>query len=198
MSGRHARSMMRTRHTRQERGTCVSRTASWLSKPTRKTTKVPPIRQVVCIPPAKAIFFTAASKFARSCHAGKGTWPAIWMLPSDPFRYSTSCEEGDDWQGSSTCDAWPNSGEIDIMEHVGYEMGHIHGTVHNEAYYWLKWEQRKGRILLAMSIRIFTSTRCNGRLTESIHSSMAHTTLPTSTKKPAGVHGPTTTRSILF
>ena len=79
---------------------------------------------------------------------GMGTWPAIWMLPSDPYRYSTTCEEGEDWQGSAPCDAWPNSGEIDIMEHVGYEMGHVHGTVHNEAYYWAKWEQRKGRILL--------------------------------------------------
>jgi len=80
--------------------------------------------------------------------AGQGSWPAIWMLPSDPYRYATTCEEGEDWQGSTTCDAWPNSGEIDIMEHVGYQMGHIHGTVHNEAYYWLKWEQRKGRILI--------------------------------------------------
>ena len=80
--------------------------------------------------------------------SGQGTWPAIWMLPSDPFRYATTCEEGEDWQGSSTCDAWPNSGEIDIMEHVGYQMNHVHGTVHNEAYYWVKWEQRKGRILL--------------------------------------------------
>ena len=79
---------------------------------------------------------------------GQGTWAAIWMLPSDPFFYATTCEAGDDWQGSSTCDAWPKSGEIDIMEHVGYQMGHVHGTVHNEAYYWLKWEQRKGRVLL--------------------------------------------------
>jgi len=79
---------------------------------------------------------------------GKGTWPAIWMLPSDPFRYASSCSAGTDWQGNATCDAWPNSGEIDIMEHVGYQMGHVHGTVHNQAYYWLKWEQRKGRILL--------------------------------------------------
>lgn len=79
---------------------------------------------------------------------GQGTWAAIWMLPSDPYKYATTCDEGEDWQGSQTCDAWPNSGEIDIMEHVGYQMGHIHGTVHNEAYYWVKWEQRKGRILI--------------------------------------------------
>ena len=78
---------------------------------------------------------------------GKGTWAAIWMLPSDPFRYASNCEQGEDWQGSSTCDAWPNSGEIDILEHVGYQMGHVHGTVHSKAYYWVQWEQRKGRIL---------------------------------------------------
>lgn len=48
---------------------------------------------------------------------GKGTWPAIWMLPTD-WAY------GD----------WPKSGEIDIMEHVGYDSGIIHGTIHTEAY----------------------------------------------------------------
>jgi beta-glucanase (GH16 family) len=79
---------------------------------------------------------------------GQGSWPAIWMLPSDPYKYSSTCEDGEDWQGSSVCDAWPNSGEIDIMEHVGYQMGHVHGTVHNKAYYWVNWEQRKGRVLV--------------------------------------------------
>ena len=78
---------------------------------------------------------------------GQGTWPAIWMLPDDPFAYATTCSD-EEWQGNSDCDAWPNSGEIDIMEHVGYQMNHVHGTVHTEAYYWVKWEQRKGRILL--------------------------------------------------
>jgi beta-glucanase (GH16 family) len=43
---------------------------------------------------------------------------------------------------------WPNSGEIDIMEHVGYMMNHVHNTVHTKAYPWTMWEQRKGRIIL--------------------------------------------------
>ena len=79
---------------------------------------------------------------------GMGTWPAIWMLPSDPFTYATTCSDDPDWQGSADCDAWPNSGEMDIMEHVGYQMGHVHGTVHTKAYYWAVWKQRKGRIIL--------------------------------------------------
>lgn len=48
---------------------------------------------------------------------GTGTWPAIWMLPTD-WKYG----------------GWPTSGEIDIMEHVGFDMGIIHGTVHTDAY----------------------------------------------------------------
>ncbi|WP_245942426.1 malectin domain-containing carbohydrate-binding protein [Candidatus Colwellia aromaticivorans] len=78
--------------------------------------------------------------------AGQGTWSAIWMLPSNPYKYATTCQVNENWQGSSTCDAWPNSGEIDIMEHVGYDMQTIHGTAHNKAYYWANWEQRKGSI----------------------------------------------------
>lgn len=48
---------------------------------------------------------------------GLGTWPAIWMLPTD-------WEYGD----------WPSSGEIDIMEHVGYDPNVIHGSIHTLAY----------------------------------------------------------------
>jgi beta-glucanase (GH16 family) len=48
---------------------------------------------------------------------GKGTWPAIWMLPTE-------------WKYGS----WPGSGEIDIMEQVGYEPQVIHASVHTKAY----------------------------------------------------------------
>lgn len=51
--------------------------------------------------------------------AGRGTWPAIWMLPTD-------------WEYGN----WPKSGEIDIMEHVGYDPDVIHITTHTEAYYF--------------------------------------------------------------
>jgi beta-glucanase (GH16 family) len=78
---------------------------------------------------------------------GQGNWAAIWMLPSDPFKYATNCKDIRDWQGNDNCDAWPNSGEIDILEHVGYLQGHVHGTVHNRAYYFVNKEQRKGRVI---------------------------------------------------
>lgn len=44
---------------------------------------------------------------------GRGVWPAIWML-------------GEDFPE----DPWPDCGEIDIMEFVGHDPDHVHGTVH--------------------------------------------------------------------
>lgn len=67
--------------------------------------------------------------------AGQGLWSALWMLPSDPYRYATTCDNGAEWQGNPDCDAWPNSGEIDIMEHVGYDMKRVHSTVHNRRFF---------------------------------------------------------------
>ncbi len=57
--------------------------------------------------------------------SGTGTWPAIWMLPTNN-QYGT----------------WPKSGEIDIMEHVGFDHGKIHGTVHTENFNHLKGTQK--------------------------------------------------------
>lgn len=47
---------------------------------------------------------------------GRGLWPAFWTLPVD------------------NSGGWPASGEIDIMEHVGWDPGRIHGTIHTKAY----------------------------------------------------------------
>lgn len=55
---------------------------------------------------------------------GLGTWPAIWMLSSD-------------WQYGG----WPESGEIDIMEHVGFDQDVVHGTVHTKAFNHIKGTQ---------------------------------------------------------
>jgi len=79
--------------------------------------------------------------------AGQGTWPAIWMLPTDFYRYAAICPS-EKLNESFICNGggWPNSGEIDIMEHVGYDMNRVHATVHNLAYYWVNGEQRKASI----------------------------------------------------
>ncbi len=45
--------------------------------------------------------------------AGRGLWPAIWLLPDDK-RYG----------------GWAASGEIDIMEALGHEPDRVHGTLH--------------------------------------------------------------------
>ncbi|RKE04137.1 glycoside hydrolase family 16 protein [Marinifilum flexuosum] len=58
---------------------------------------------------------------------GRGTWPAIWMMP-EGWTYS---------HGN-----WPNIGEIDIMEHVGSDVGVIHASAHSKDYQWQKGTQQ--------------------------------------------------------
>ena len=45
-----------------------------------------------------------------------GTWPAVWMLPEA--------------RGAG----WPRGGEIDILEHVGYEPQNVHFNIHVQKY----------------------------------------------------------------
>jgi len=61
---------------------------------------------------------------------GHGTWPAIWMLPSKDNMN------------------WPDDGEIDIMEHVGYDQNKVFGTVHTRAYNHTKGTQRSDSIMV--------------------------------------------------
>jgi len=44
---------------------------------------------------------------------------------------------------------WPASGEIDIMEHVGYDPGVIHGTIHTEKNNHIKGTQLEGKVKVA-------------------------------------------------
>ncbi|MFI1506031.1 ricin-type beta-trefoil lectin domain protein [Streptomyces sp. NPDC020597] len=48
---------------------------------------------------------------------GQGMWPAFWMLGDDIGRVG-----------------WPDSGEIDVMENVGFEPATVHGTLHGPGY----------------------------------------------------------------
>jgi beta-glucanase (GH16 family) len=56
-------------------------------------------------------YFEARLKLPR----GKGTWPAFWMLPENFVKF-------------------PDDGEIDIMEAVGYDPGWVHTGVHTKRY----------------------------------------------------------------
>lgn len=48
---------------------------------------------------------------------GQGIWPAFWSLGND-----------------ITTVGWPQSGELDIMEHIGREPSTVYGTVHGPGY----------------------------------------------------------------
>ncbi|MFT3936131.1 MAG: glycoside hydrolase family 16 protein [Chitinophagaceae bacterium] len=61
---------------------------------------------------------------------GIGTWPAIWTLASkDTFE-------------------WPDDGEIDIMEHVGFHQGYIHGSTHCKKYNHVIHTQKTDTIIV--------------------------------------------------
>jgi beta-glucanase (GH16 family) len=62
---------------------------------------------------------------------GRGTWPAIWMMPEE-----------------SVYGWWPSSGEIDIMEYVGYDPDLVHGSAHTQAYNFMSGSQQTGHIVV--------------------------------------------------
>ncbi|MBS2210311.1 glycoside hydrolase family 16 protein [Carboxylicivirga mesophila] len=62
---------------------------------------------------------------------GIGTWSAIWMMPG-----GWTFNDGN----------WPNIGEIDIMEHVGYDLGTIHASAHSKDYQWQAGTQQTATV----------------------------------------------------
>ena len=71
---------------------------------------------------------------------GVGTWPAIWMLPTD-WRYGN----------------WPNSGEIDIMEHVGKDLNKVHASIHTKNYNHAINTQRSGTRIIPNATTAFNT-----------------------------------------
>ena len=59
--------------------------------------------------------------------AGKGTWPAFWMMPV-----------GNDWNTNP----WPMCGEIDIMEEVGAVPNEVSSSLHTQDYNHTKGTQK--------------------------------------------------------
>jgi len=57
---------------------------------------------------------------------GRGTWPAIWLLPA---------------RGS-----WPAMGEIDVMEMVGWDPNVVHATLHSAAFNHVRGTQRGAQV----------------------------------------------------
>lgn len=63
---------------------------------------------------------------------GRGLWPAIWMLGNNVSSVG-----------------WPMSGEIDIMEHVGYEKDSVLATIHTDTYNHVKGTQKTKKTFIA-------------------------------------------------
>ena len=62
---------------------------------------------------------------------GRGLWPAIWIL------------------GLKSADiGWPECGELDIMEHVGFMPDKVWSAIHTDKYNWTRANQRKRIIAL--------------------------------------------------
>lgn len=71
-------------------------------------------------------YFEARLKLPK----GKGTWPAFWMMPVN-------------------FNAWPDDGEIDIMEEVGYRPGYVSSSIHCKSYYHSIGTQKTGEQYIA-------------------------------------------------
>jgi len=74
----------------------------------------------------------------------RGTWPAIWMLPTNMAK-------------------WPDEGEIDIMEQVGSEPNLIYASLHTQLFNHIQKTQRSVQKLLPTSCTGFHTYQLDWR-----------------------------------
>lgn len=79
----------------------------------------------------KADFTYGRVEIRAKLPPGRGIWPAVWMLGSNVDKVG-----------------WPMSGEIDIMEHVGYEKDSVLATIHTQSYNHVKGTQKTKKIFI--------------------------------------------------
>jgi len=72
----------------------------------------------------KFFFKYGKGEIVAKVPSGKGTWPALWMMPQD-----------------NVYGHWPRSGEIDIMEHTGNKKDLLYLCIHTEKYNHMRKEQ---------------------------------------------------------
>ncbi len=77
----------------------------------------------------KADWLYGKFEMSAKLPVGRGLWPAFWMLSTD-------------WEYGG----WPASGEIDIMEQVGFDPDTIVGSAHTQKYYHSIGTQKNNRI----------------------------------------------------
>jgi len=74
---------------------------------------------------------------------GRGTWPAGWMLGSNINTVG-----------------WPQCGEVDILEHVGYDPDTVVGSIHSTSYNHIKGTQKTKRIFIKNPYTEFHEYAC--------------------------------------
>jgi beta-glucanase (GH16 family) len=79
----------------------------------------------------KADFTYGRIEIRAKLPKGRGTWPAGWMLGSNLKEVG-----------------WPLCGEIDILEHVGFDPDTVVGSVHTVTYNHIKGTQKSKKIFI--------------------------------------------------